>query len=624
MQNKLITSISLVLLGALFFILVFINNHLLSSLRLDLTENQVYSLSKGSKQLLAQIDEPINLYFFFSDKASKNMTSLRNYADRVESLLREYETLAKGKLKLHVSDPEAFSEQEDQADQFGLSAANIGVAGESIYMGLAATNAVDKQQIIGFFDPQKENFLEYEISKLIHQLSEPEPLNVTLITDLPITGGPDPMTGQSTPPWTFLTQLQQLFDIEQRGSDVTAIPELTDVLILLHPKQYGEPLLYAIDQFALSGGKILIFVDPHNESDQSIMMTAQPLSANSSNLANLFDVWGVTFDEKNVLLDAMAGLDIRTQTGDVTRHFGIVGLKSEQLDSDDIITANLEIINGASFGIFKRTAAYTTRWQPLIQSTTNTDIIQADTYAMTLDPDDLASTYKTENQAYVLAARIYGKADSAYDAPPEGVSGTQRITSTSKLDVLLVGDTDILADRFWVQQSNFFGETIFTPFANNGDFMTNAVENLGGSEALISIRSRGVFSRPFDKVDELTVIAEQKFRQQEQLLEIQLDDTEQQLVQLQNQQGESGSLVITSQQQAAIDEFMAKKITIRKSLRDVRHQLDKDIESLGNWLKLINIAAAPLILILLLVVLRLLFRTKSKVKKQLSTMQVNT
>jgi ABC-type uncharacterized transport system involved in gliding motility auxiliary subunit len=234
------------------------------------------------------------------------------------------------------------------------------------------------------------------------------------------------------------------------------------------------------------------------------------------------------------------------------------------------------------------------------------------TYAMTQDPEELAKAYQSDNQSYVLAARLLGQANSAFEQVPEGAEQTAIITSTDKLNVILVGDTDLLADRFWVQQSNFFGQTIYTPFANNGDFITNAVENLGGSDALISIRSRGVFSRSFSRVDELTVIAEQKFRDQEQILQRQLDDTEQQLLELQNQQVEGGALVISPEQQLAIDEFMQKKVTIRKSLRDVRHQLDKDIESLGNWLKLINIALAPLILILFLALLRIIFRTKPR------------
>lgn len=612
MQHKLTSSVNLVLLAVVFCALVFLNNQLLSSVRLDLTENQVYSLSDGSKQVLKEIDEPINLYFFFSEKASKNMTSLRNYANRVESLLSEYETLANGKLKLQVLDPEAFSEQEDQADQFGLTAANVGAAGEAIYMGLAATNALDEQKVIAFFDPQKESFLEYEISKLIYQLSEPEVVNITLVTDLAIKGGQNPMTGQVDPTWTFLSQLEQLYKVEQLGSDVTSLPENTDVLLLVHPKEYSDALLFSIDQYALNGGKVLAFVDPHNESDQMAMMAGPMPGGNSSNLERLLGAWGVQFNSQNVLLDAMAGLDIRTQTGGVTRHFGFVGLTADQLDREDVLTSNLEVINGASFGVFSKNEDSKTSYFPLVKSTLNADLMDVTTYAMSQDPDSLSKAYQSDEQSYVLAARLSGKASSAFDEIPEGVEAIDIISSTDNLNVILVGDTDMLADRFWVQQSNFFGQTIYTPFANNGDFITNALENLAGSDALISIRSRGTFTRSFIKVDELTVIAEQKFRDQEQVLQQQLEETEQQLLELQSQQGEGGALVITPEQQLAIDEFMQKKITIRKSLRDVRHQLDKDIESLGNWLKLINIALAPLVLILLLVILRGIFRTKSR------------
>ena len=615
MQHKLTSSVNLFLLVVVFFALVFVNNQLLSSARLDLTENQVYSLSDGSKQVLQEIDEPINLYFFFSNKASKNMTSLRNYANRVESLLTEYETFANGKLKLQVVDPQAFSEQEDQADQFGLTAANIGVAGEAIYMGLGATNALDEQKTIAFFDPQKEGFLEYEISKLIYQLSEPEQVNITLITDLAIKGGQNPITGLVDPPWTFFTQLEQLYKVEQVASEITTLPNDTDVLLLLHPKEYSDALLFAIDQYALNGGKILAFLDVHNESDQMAMMHGLTASGNSSNLPRLLSAWGVQFNSDNVLLDAMAGLDIRTQSGGVIRHFGFVGFTTDQLDRKDVLTSNLEVINGASFGVFTQNEDAKTTWLPLVQSTQNSDLMDVGTYAMTQAPEELAKAYQTDNQAYVLAGRLSGPVNSAFEQAPEGVELNKITTSTDNLNVVLVGDTDMLADRFWVQQSNFFGQTISTPFANNGDFITNAIENLGGSDALISIRSRGIFSRSFSKVDELTVIAEQKFRDQEQILQQQLEETEQQLLQLQNQQVEGGALVISPEQQLAIDAFMQKKITIRKSLRDVRHQLDKDIESLGNWLKLVNIALAPLILILLLVLLRAIFRTKPSVTK---------
>ena len=615
MQHKLTSSVNLLLLAVVFISLVFVNNQLFSSVRLDLTENQIYSLSDGSKQVLKDIDEPINLYFYFSDKASKNMTSLRNYANRVEGLLTEYETFANGKLKLQVLDPQVFSEQEDQADQFGLIAANIGTAGESIYMGLAATNAVDGQQVIAFFDPQKEASLEYEISKLIYQLNEPEPLNITLITDIAAEGGQNSMTGQFEPPWTFLTQLKQLYKVEQFGFDIVNLPDETDVLFLIHPKELSETLLFVIDQYALSGGKILVFVDAHNESDPLAMMDEPIPSNNSSNLDRLFRAWGVQFDSENVLLDAMAGLEIRTESGGVTRHFGFVGFSAEQIDREDVITSNLEVINGASFGVFNQYEDSKTMWLPLIQSTQNSGLMDVGTYVKTQTPEELAKSYQSDNQSYVLAVRLFGQANSAFEQAPEGLELAEIKTSTNRLNVILVGDTDMLADRFWVQQSNFFGQIISTPFANNGDFIINAVERLGGSDALISIRSREQFSRAFIKVEELTVVAEQKFREQERILQQQLEETEQQLLQLQNQQAKGGALIISAEQQFTVDEFLEKKMTIRKSLRDVRHQLDKDIESLGNWLKLFNIALAPMILILLLVLLRGIFRTKPRPSK---------
>jgi ABC-type uncharacterized transport system involved in gliding motility auxiliary subunit len=615
MNNKLSTPLILVVLVALFFALVLVNNQLLSGTRLDLTQNQIYSLSQGSKKVLEKIDEPLDLYFFFSDKSSKNMTSLRNYANRIESLLGEYSKVADGKIRLHIVDPEPFSEAEDQANQFGLTAANLGAAGDAIYMGLAASNALGEQKTIAFFDPQKESFLEYDISKVIYQLSDAEPVKVTILTDLSITGGQNPMTGQAEPQWTFYTQLEQLYQVELIGSDAAALPTDTDVLVVIHPQELPQSLLFSIDQYVLTGGKMMAFLDPHHESDPMAMMA---MSANSSNLPSLLDAWGVDFNSEQVLLDAMAGLDIRTQAGGVTRHFGFLGLGPQQLDREDMTTANLESVNGASFGVFELDASSQLSWLPLFQSTENSDLMDSVTYAAIRDPQDLAKQYNSDNKSYVLAARITGTAKSSFTEIPQGAAAQELVADTNNLNVILVGDTDLLTDRFWVQQANFFGQTVFTPFANNGDFITNGVENLGGSDALISIRSRGTFARPFTVVNELEVKAEEKFRQQEQLLQQQLTDTEAQLQQLQSQQGDSTTLVITPEQQLAIDEFMQKKIEIRKALREVRHQLDKDIENLGNWLKFINIAVMPLILMFALMLIARLLRTQSRSIRELN------
>jgi ABC-type uncharacterized transport system involved in gliding motility auxiliary subunit len=330
----------------------------------------------------------------------------------------------------------------------------------------------------------------------------------------------------------------------------------------------------------------------------------------------LFDAWGVTFDPGQVLLDAMAGLEIRTSDGGVARHFGFVGLGAEQIDRLDVISANLESINGASFGTFSHEEQSQSQWLPLLYSSPAADLLDVASYVMTRDPQQLAKKYQNQNQQYVLAARITGAANSAFEQVLQGGEVAQFLSSTLSLNVIVVGDSDLLADRFWVQKTDFFGQTITTPFANNGDFISNAVENLSGSDALISIRSRGTSARPFNKVEELTVVAEKKFREQEQLLQRQLQETENQLSQLQSDQGERGSLVINAEQQLAVDDFMQQKILIRKALRDVRHQLDKDIEGLGNWLKIINIVLLPLVLVLLLMLFARLLRTRSKAPRR--------
>ncbi|AWL12586.1 hypothetical protein HMF8227_02128 [Saliniradius amylolyticus] len=586
--------------------LVMVNNQILDETRLDLTENQVYSLSQGSVEILEQLEEPVHLYYFFSDSASEGMTGLRNYANRVESLLKEYVSASEGKLILHKIDPEPFSEAEDRASRFGLTAASIGPAGEAVYFGLGARNTLDDEAQIPFFDPQQEELLEYQLTKLIYQLSDPEPVQVTLLTDVAINGGQNPMTGQRQPAWTAFEQLQQLYNLTVIGADAKSIPEQTDVLVVLHPQGFSDSLMFSIDQYALAGGRVLAFVDPHHESDPMAAMGG----ANPSEFGPLLQSWGVSLSDE-VVLDGTAGLEIRTATGS-QRHLGYLGLGEAEISDEDVITQSLELVNGASFGALTQLEQAQSQWEPLLLSTDNASLLAASEYATTRDVVKLGRAFSPDSEVKTLAARISGKAHSAFDKAPEGMDVDRPLDETDSLNVILVADSDLLNDRFWVSKSQFFGQSIVTPFANNGDLLVNAVENLGGSDALISIRSRGTYSRPFTVVEELTARAEQTFRQQEQRLQQQLQETEQKLAQLQGQQSETGALVLNPEQQQTLDEFTEQRIEIRQQLREVRHKLDKDIEQLGSWLKFINIALAPLCLVLILAGVARLTRRNAK------------
>lgn len=606
MQKTFSNIIFFVALIAVFLVAILLNNLLFKGVSVDLTENKVYSLSSGTKDILSELEEPVNLYFFFSDDASKGMTAIRNYAVQVETLLKKYEQLAGGKINLEIVDPAPFSEDEDRAATFGLTAATVGSAGESIYFGLAGTNALDDAMIIGFFDPSKESFLEYDISKLVHQLSSPELAKVAIVSSLALEGGQNPMTGQQDPPNVIFTQLSQLFDVALVSEVEDTLPEDSQVLILWHPQNVSDALLYNIDQYLLKGGKAIAFIDPHFESDQMSPMGA--VGANSS-LTSVLGKYGISVKDDELILDAQLGLEIRGQQNNVVRHVGYLGLGNTQINSDDITTADLDTLNGASFGAVTINAENTLSLMPLISSSENTFTINTNDYATQRSPDALLDLASPFGQQAVLAARVTGNVTSAYtddvEAQKDGFIG-----ESEDFNIAVIADADLLADRFWVQQSSFFGQTVYSPFANNGDFVTNLVENFAGSEGLIGIRSRGTFARPFEKVQALAVVAEEKFRQQEQLLQAQLEQTEAQLAELQTQQ--SDSLTVSPEQQAAIDEFVAQRINIRKSLREVQFQLDKDIDSLGNKLAVINIAVAPLILVLLLFLSARLMRKRAR------------
>ena len=595
--------LSCVFLGA-----ITLSNTYLKNISVDLTTERIYSLSEGSEQIAANVNEPITLYLFFSESNSSGMTVIRDYKVRVESLLQEYERLSKGKIRLEVIDPQPFSESEDRAASFGLTAASTGVGQDTIYFGLAASNSLDDTMVIGFFDPQKEAFLEYDISSLIYQLNDPDPLKLTIVSDLQLAGGQNPLNGQISPANVMYQQLSEIFELSLISATDDALPDNTQILLLWHPQNISESLLFSIDQYLMAGGKTLALLDPHYESD--LMATNRTVGTNSSAL-ELLATYGINFDNTQVVLDALTGLEVRTQQqGDTTRHLGFLGLTKAQINNKDITSADLDSVNGASFGTISLGNTGTLSQTVLLRSSSNSALMSAAGYSATLDPALLAEQFNSQDKQFTLAARFSGAAPSYF---AERINTNQQdndnlLKRTNKLNIVVIADADIAADRFWVQQSNFFGQTVSTPFADNIDFILNTLENLGGSEALIGVRSRGTFARPFVKVQDIQVLAEERFREQEKRLQAQLEQTEIELSQLQTQ---GDSLALSPEQEAAIDEFTEKRMLIRKSLREVQFQLQRDIDELGNILKLINIVVAPLVLILILFLSAKLLRKRA-------------
>ncbi|MFZ5957306.1 GldG family protein [Pseudomonas knackmussii] len=602
MKKVMFSGAGLLVIALLFLAFNLVSGVAFTGARLDLTQQKLYTISDGTKKVLGSIGEPINLYFFYSDKGTKDLVPLRNYAKRVEELLKAYEREAGGKLHLHIIDPQPFSAEEDRAAELGLQAVPLSQGGDTVYFGLAGTDALDNTQVIPFFQPDHEEFLEYDVSRLINALAHPKRPVVGLLSTLQMNGGFDMQTQQPTSPWMLLEEIRQQFDLKSLKPDIDAIPDDISVLMLVHPKNLPQQTLYAIDQFVLRGGKLLAFVDPYSEADKSSDMgMLENAGLPSSDLEPLFKSWGLQMLPGKVLGDGTYAMSVSMGQGQrAAHHPAWLNLDSKALDAGDVATAGLDSLTVATAGILEPLKDAKTRFTPLVRSSAFAMPFDVQRFVTLRDPGELMAQLKPSGDRYAIAARVQGPVQSAY---PNGIEGHKDgLKGAANINVIVVADTDLLTDRMWVQVQDFFGQRVPQPWADNATFVINTLDNLAGSDALISVRSRGRFSRPFTVVDELQRQAETRFREKADGLKQRLSDTEQKLAALQNQDP-SKTLELTPEQQAAVQQFIQERVRIRKELRDVQFQLNADIEALGRTLKIINIAAVPLLLTLGVLVL---------------------
>jgi len=597
-HKKLFSSTGLFVLAILFVTLTFISNSLFRGAKIDLTKGNLYSLSDGTREVLKEIKEPVNLYFFFSDKATESLPPLRTYANRVREMLEEIRDASGGKVKLQIIDPVPFSEDEDRATAFGLQAVPVG-NGDNVFFGLAGSNSVNGEESITFFQPDKEAFLEYDVVKLVHSLAKQKLPVVGLLSSLPMQGNFDPQSRSMGEPWAVIAQMKELFDVRNLGPDTKTVDKDIDVLMVVHPKTLSDDMLYAIDQFVLRGGRLALFVDPNSDTDTPPEDPNNPGAAmfapKSSDLPALFKAWGIKFDPNQFVGDAEYALQVGMQQGSQPiRHLGILGLNKSAMNQKDVISANLETINVASTGFIQAAEGATTRIEPILQSSKQAQPIAVDKIKFSPDPTALLDGFKPTGVSYVIAGRVTGKVKSAF---PERASTPEHLAeSKNAISILLFADTDILTNRLWVQTQNFFGQSLLSPFANNSDLVSNGIDNLTGSNALISIRGRAVAQRPFTKVEALRRSAENEFRDTEKQLKERLTETETKLAELQQGKSDEQKLILSADQKSELVNFQAQKLQIRKDLRQVQRNLDADIEALGTRLKWINIGLIPLLL----------------------------
>ena len=622
MNKKILSGSGIAIAVVLLLTVNILSGVLFKSARLDLTDNQLYTLSQGTKNILKSFDEPITLRFYFSEKLATGVPALSSYGKRVRELLEEYASVSNGKVKLQVLDPEPFSEEEDQAVQYGLQGVPIDNAGSTAYFGLVGTNATDDKETIPFFQQDKEASLEYDVTRLVYKLGNPKRHVVGVISSLPIEGSapmsPFMQAPQGSQPWMVVQQMKQLFDVQFLNKDITKIPDNIDVLMLVHPKALEDKTLFAIDQYVLNGGRALVFVDPLAEVDRPPHDPSNPMAAMSaprnSDLKKLFASWGIELVPGQLATDIDAATRVGIGRGPRPQSVEYVAwlqLGENNFDKNDFVTADLKQVVMASSGYLKPTAVKGKDDKDKGgNGVTITPLIQTGLHAMSVpvsrvqfqpDPVGLLNSYKPGDKKLTLAARLTGNVKTAFpDGAPKDAGKFDKVLTESKqpINVIVVADADMLEDRFWVNVQNFLGQRIAIPRANNGAFVVNAIDNLSGSNDLISLRSRADFSRPFEKVKEIQRDAEQQFRDREKQLEAKLNQTEQKLRDLQRQKSADNAQILSPEQEREIEQFQLERVKTRKELRNVQHELRKNIEALGTRLKFINIALVPILIIL--------------------------
>lgn len=598
----------------LFFALNITANATLRPLRVDLTEDKIFTLDEGSKNIAKGIDEPLNLYFYFSRNVAQEYPDVIVYADRVLGMLREYARTSTGNILLRTLEPEPFSEEEDRAVEQGIQGVPL-PSGKVLYFGLVGTSATGDRQVIPFFalEPEKQRTLEYDLSKLIWALAHPEKKRVGILTALPLEGSEgNPMFGQQgEPAWGMLAELRAFFDVEVLPSSGADLGK-TDILVVIHPRDFGDDTLYQIDQWALAGKPLVVLVDPQCDvdpgaSDDPTNPMSRMMAKKSSDMERLFKAWGFELAKNKVACDRKLGVrqavrsrDQRTQTELPVVFF--LRLGQEEASREDPVTRLLANLLVLTPGSLRKLADGSTTFTPILQTSEEAQEADSQAFQFMPDPQELLATFKPGYERLTLGARVTGNVQSAF---PEGKPGaaasdldgsptTGLTASTQPLNLIVFSDADLLNDRMWMRELRIGSQVIgVQPISENLDLLKNAIESTSGGKELLSIRTRGKTLRPFERVQEIQRDADQRFLTRQQDLERKLQDAEQRLTELQKAKGDGSEELVTTEQRKEEERLRQEFVQTRRDLREVKHQLHKDIESLGTRLKWLNIALMP-------------------------------
>lgn len=581
-------------------------------LRLDITQERLFTLTDGTHRILNGLKEPVTVKLYVPDSVPDAPVTVKTFARRTRDLLQEYQSASKGKLTLEVFDPKPDSEDEDWANRYGLSAAQM-PDGTKLYLGLVVLSG-GREAAIPFLDPRRERFLEYDISQAVARVNQAQRQKIGILPGLPIYGQQAGSFGQVEGEWTFVRELRKSYQVDYLfPQDLMEVPDGMAVVIVLHPKGLSDAVLFALDQYLLRGGKLIVLTDPNSRMDP---MGGQGFAAaTSSNLEKLFKAWRVKFDANMVVADQQLATRVNTPNQGIVEFPLWLSLHGPQLNRDLVVTSQLDEITLIDPGAFSLDEGAPYKLTPLMSSTPNSGLVDLATVRFS-SPLDISKQLKTDGKVRVLAGLLTGTFDTAFPEgrpkPPPPVKGKDKAKADKpepekplthpvlaraahEGSIMLIGDADFIADRFSVQTSNFFGNVITQPINDNLSFILNAVEFMAGSQDLIQIRSRGQVSRPFTRLANMQLQAARKFQEREQFLTQRLDEVKKKLEVLQSQKQEGQKQVLTPAQLQEVRRFRGEEARVRGELREVRKVLRQDIETLGSVLLAVNLLVMPLL-----------------------------
>jgi ABC-type uncharacterized transport system involved in gliding motility auxiliary subunit len=566
----------------------------LRSIRLDLTDNRQFTLSEGTERLLAAVEEPITLRLYASRALRDANPFLGSYADRAHDLLRAYAEASGGKIVVEHIDPQPFSPEEDRAVGFGLDPVPLEGDASVGYLGIAGTNSTDDADVLPVLSPEREPFLEYDLTRMVNNLANPDKPVVALVSGLPVDGDP----AMQYRPWQVVAELRQFSDVRTEGGDIDRFADDVDAVVLVHPQALGEKTVYAVDQFVMRGGKVLAFVDPHAEAQAMRQQPGMP-SDTFSDLEKLLPAWGVDYDPNVVVGDPQAARQVAFPSNgreQVVDYLPWLSLDRNHLAGGEVVTAELNRVNLGTAGALAAREGASTTFTPLLRSSGEAMAIPADKVRLYPDPFALIRDFEPGGKELVLAARVSGPLKSAFgDQPPQDVAPAEPAAHLAEAkapaQIVVIADTDLLDDRNWL---SMVGQGVAIPLADNANLVANALDYLVGSEALTSLRGREVTLRPFTKVAEIRRASEAQYRAKEQELLQRLGDLQGKLSSLRVADGEDPSL-LSEAQRREIDGFRSQLLETRRELRDVQLALRQDIEGLRDRTRFLNIAAVPLL-----------------------------